>query len=132
MQAQNNPVEQWERQAFELGQQAARDVATWTVDGNTPPEHARRVLAMLEDGDPEAFDHLPTRPSLSGEWADDPTPRSLFEDVTDLDAHAEATWNVDAYSAVVEALCDAYERGVDETFEAACGAELRRIVEVQS
>ena len=31
----------------------------------------------MDDGDPMADDRLPAYPTLSGEWADDPTPLSL-------------------------------------------------------
>ena len=125
--AKPNQWERWEAEAFRLGQEAAREAAAWTVDGNTSAEHAAHVLAMLDAGDPWADDYLPTQPDLSGEWADRPTPRSLFEDVTALHAHAEATWQPDAYQMVLEALCAAWERGVSETFEAACETELRKV-----
>ena len=127
MQEQPNQWQRWEAEAFRLGQEAAWTAASWTIDGNTSTDHAARVLAMLDDGDPAADDYLPARPNLSGEWADSPTPRSLFEDVTALDAHAEATWQPAAYQMVIEALCEAWERGVAETFEAACEAELRKV-----
>ena len=118
----HNQWERWEAEAFRLGQEAARAAASWTAD-----DHAARVLAMLEAGDPEAENYLPARPDLSGEWADAPTPRSLFEEVTGLDAHAEATFNQDAYQDVLGQLCEAWERGVAETFEAVCEAELRKV-----
>jgi len=127
MQDQPNQWERWEAEGFRLGCEAASAAASWTADGNTSSEHAARVLAMLDDGDPAADDYLPAWPDLSGEWADAPTPRSLFEDLTGLDAHAEATWQPDAYQMVLEALCEAFERGVSETFEAACEAELRKV-----
>jgi len=125
--AKPNQWERWEAEAFRLGQEAAQTAASWAVNGNTSAEHASRMLAMLDAGDPAADDYLPARPDLSGEWTDAPTPRSLFEDVTGLDAHAESTWQPDAYQMVLEALCDAWERGVSETFEGACEAELRKV-----
>jgi hypothetical protein len=79
---------------------------------------------MMREGDPAAWDYLPAQPNLSGEWADALTPRSLFEQVTGLDAHAEATYNVEAYDAVCDVLCDAYQDGVSDTFEQACEAAL--------
>jgi hypothetical protein len=124
-----NPDEQraaWIAAAHELGCEHARNAASWVADGNSSEDGIRRLLTMLDDGDPQAEDHLPQRPNLSGEWADNPTPRSLFEDLTGLDAHAEATWNMDAYNALVDELSDAYENGVSETFESACESELRK------
>jgi len=116
---------QWIAAAAQLGRDAGAAAGTWAADGNTTDEHRRNVLAMLADGDPAADDFLPARPDLSGQWADAPTPTSLFEDVTGLDSHAEASWNVDAYHALVDELCSAWEDGVSETFEASCERELR-------
>lgn len=112
----------WEAEAFKLGAEAAHTAASWTST-----EHPARILAMLDAGDPAADDYLPARPDLSGEWADNPTPASLFESVTGLDAHAEATFNQGAYQAVLEGICAAFERGVDETFAGAVEAELRKV-----
>lgn len=114
-----------EREAFELGAAAGLAAASWVADGNTSEEHIVRVLAMMDDGDPEAYDYLPATPNLSGEWADAPTPRSLFEEITGFDAHAEASWNHDAYLAVLEPICEAWEEGVSSTFETECERILR-------
>jgi hypothetical protein len=69
------------------------------------------------------------RRDLSGERALSQPPRSLFEDITGLDAHAEASWNYDAYQAVLGHLCDAWEAGVDETFSNECERLVRAQVE---
>lgn len=122
-----NQWERWEAEAFRLGQESAHAAASWTTDGNTASEHAARVLAVLDDGDPAADDYLPARPDLSGAWADSPTPRLLFEAVTGLGARDHATWQPAAYQMILEALCEAWERGVAETFETACEAELRKV-----
>lgn len=116
----------FEREAYALGCEHAQSAATWTVDGNTASEHVERIARMFDDGDPALFDYLPPRPDLSGQWADGLTQRSLVEQVTGLSGHAEATWNMDAYDAVCGAICEAYERGVSDTFEQACEAEIRR------
>jgi hypothetical protein len=118
-----------EREAYALGVSAALAAASWTVDGNTSPEHIVRVLAMLEDGDPMAYDYLPAYPNLSGEYSDDPTPRSLYEDITGLN-HSEAEADAGlAYEtlvgSVMDAIADAWEAGVSDTFEQACERELR-------
>jgi hypothetical protein len=112
----------YERQAYELGAEHARNAATWVADGNTTQEHIRRVLvAMLEDGDPAAWDVLPQAPDLSGQWADDPTPRSIAYDIVGEDVE-----QLPEGGEIADALADAYERGVSETFEDACVTELRR------
>jgi hypothetical protein len=107
---------------------AAKAAASWVTDGNTSVEHYERLIRMMDDGDPELWDFLPAMPDLSGEWADAPTPKSLFEDVTGLDAHAEGSFNYDAYQSVLEEICEAWERGVSETFETECERLVRAAV----
>lgn len=118
-----------EAEAYKLGVAAAEAAASWAVDGNTSTEHIARVLEMLDAGDPEAYDYLPATPNLSGEWADAPTPQSLAADILGAD------WETHGYNApdyiaadLVDAIADAWEAGVDDTFEAACEAELRRAI----
>lgn len=106
------------QEAYRMGQQAGRNAASWAADGNTTQEHARKVLRMLADGNPEAWDFLPNHPDLSGEWADDLTPNALAYSLG-VD-HLE---NMDA----VEALSDAWEAGVSDTFGATCEEELRKV-----
>jgi hypothetical protein len=115
----------WIREAREAGEEAARDAASWIADGNSEEVDCERMLRGLQDGDPEFIDRL-VYPNLSGEMADGPTPKSLFEEITGLDSHAEASYNIDAYSALSDALCSAWEAGVEETFLPACEAELAR------
>lgn len=105
-------------QARELGRQAGRDAGSWAADGNTPTEHIRKVLAMLDDGDPAAYDFLPRRPNLSGEYADDPTPHSIASGLLGNDQAPEDR----------DALADAWEDGVSETFEAECERTLRGLL----
>lgn len=115
-----------EREAYRLGVAAAESAATWAADGNTSDEHRRAVLAMLADGDPAAYDHLPAKPNLSGEWADAATPARLLEEVTDYET-AWSAWddppNPEA-SRMLEEVCDAWEAGVADTFQDACEREL--------
>lgn len=108
-------------EAREMGRAAGLAAASWAADGNTSADHARRVLAMLDDGDPAADDYLPAYPNLSGEWADDLTPNSLARDILggDLD---------DDYPEASQALCDAWEDGVAETFDPECERTLRAIL----
>jgi hypothetical protein len=117
-----------EREAYRLGVAAAEAAASWAADGNTSDEHRRTVLAMLNDGDPMANDYLPARPNLSGEWADDPTPRSIAADVGYATPDRDADEPIDAILAddeTVQAIADAYEAGVSDTFQDACERELR-------
>jgi hypothetical protein len=62
------------------GRDHGRAAASWYFDGNTSRGTYEHVLRGIEDGDPEVLDTFPTSP-LSGEWADDPTPASVLEDL---------------------------------------------------
>ena len=115
----NDDYTQEERDAFALGVEHAKNAASWTVDGNTSQEHIRRVLTMLEDGDPAVEAYLPREPNLSGEYANDLTPGILGYQITDLDSDAPG------FDRLVDALADAYEAGVSETFQSECERELR-------
>jgi hypothetical protein len=112
-------IEQYEQEAYELGVEHARNVASWIIDGNTPHEYVVRVVAMLDAGDPAIDDHLPRRPNLSGEYADDLTPGMLAAEITDLDSDDPH------FDELADTLADAYERGVSETFETECERILR-------
>jgi hypothetical protein len=105
----------FEQQAYELGAEAARAAATWAND-SASPESAERVLRMLENGDPEAWDYLPPAPNLSGGWG---TPNRIATKIT-----GDATDDLD--QNLINAIADAYEQGVSDTFEDACVTELRR------
>jgi hypothetical protein len=110
-----------EREAYRMGVAAAEAAASWCVDGNSDPEGIRRVLAMLDDGDPMAYDLLPQAPNLSGEWADAPTPDTLADEILG-DARP-----VDG-AEYVDEITDAWEAGVSATFEQACVRELRAML----
>lgn len=107
--------------AYARGCDAADAAASWAADGNTTPAHAARVLAMLDDGDPEAWDHLPPTPNLSGEWADGPTPTSLAWDLCGPGADLDSDDGLE----LVDEIATRWEAGVSDTFEEACEIELR-------
>jgi hypothetical protein len=66
--------------AREAGEAHGRAAGSWYFDGNTSEETYAAVLRGIEDGDPAVLDTFPCAP-LSGEWADDPTPESVLEDL---------------------------------------------------
>lgn len=101
------------------GEAAAYTAASWAADGNSDVEGIKRTLALVDDGDPAADEYLPREPTLSGEMADDPTPLSLARDITGLD---------DPSPGVLDALAEAWENAVSETFMEAVETELRRHV----
>jgi hypothetical protein len=113
----------YERKAYALGVDAAKAAASWVIDGNTDAEHYRHVLSLMDNGDPRADDYLPATPNLSGEWAGDPTPHSLYEDVTGRSSSDRV------FGAIIDAICDAWERGVEDTFQPECERLLRAAVE---
>lgn len=110
-------MDDWLKEAHELGRDAARTAATWTMPNNADEHHALRVLAMLEDGDPVVDDYLPAYPTLSG---GDPTPLSLARDITGLE---------DVDPDTIDAIAEAWQGGVSDEFYAACESELRRYLE---
>jgi hypothetical protein len=110
-----------EHEAYELGVQHAKAAASWCVDGNTSAEHVARMVEMFDAGDPQLWDYLPVMPNLSGEYADDLTPRSLAASITG------AGWDgyVNGVAPDTDALADAYEAGVSDTFESECERIIR-------
>jgi hypothetical protein len=117
-----------EQAAYELGVEHARNAASWIIDGNTRREFIPVVLEMMENGDPAADEYLPAMPNLSGEWADDLTPNRLADDIF---GHG---WCPDFYAPEgedaerMDALCDAYEQGVADTFQPECERILREAI----
>lgn len=101
--------------AEQAGREHGEAAASWYFDGDTPRETYERVLWGIEDGDPEVMDTFPASP-LSGEWAGDPTPASVLED---LDV-AEDDPAADEYLT-------AYEDG----FYAAVHDEIERVARYQ-
>jgi hypothetical protein len=117
------PLEAELKEARELGKNEAAAAATWTVDGNTPRETVRALLAGIEDGDPGILDRFEA-PNLSGEMADARTPAALARELG-LDGD-------DLEGEAFDAVCEAYEAGVDEAFLPAVEAELRRALDEEA
>lgn len=119
-----------EQCAYSLGRDVALAAASWVIDGNTDVDHVRRVVAMLDAGDPSVTDYLPPRPNLSGEWADDPTPQSLAADVLGAD-YATHGYNAPDFlpAEQVDTIAEAFEQGVADAFEPECERILRAALE---
>jgi hypothetical protein len=105
-----------ERQAYELGRDAAIAAASWVVDGSMSQDHIRRMVAWLDAGDPRVDEFLPAMPDLSGEWADAPTPLSLTTEIVGDSVDPDP---------IVDEIADAWEAGVSDTFQAECERILR-------
>ena len=128
MTIEDQQFETWKQAAHQAGADAGIARASWVIDGNTETEHILAVLEMIDSGDPAVADYLPAWPTLSGEWADDLTDGKLYEEITGRDAHADASWNFDAYHATLEELVSAWEAGVTETFPLECERLLREAI----
>lgn len=105
--------------ASELGADAGRAAASWATDGNTTPATYRRILQGIEDGDPEVLDAYRV-PDLSGEYAGDPTPRTLADELG-IDPASDDWADLEAD------LCDAWIDGASVGF----WDELERVCRVQ-
>ena len=66
--------------AIAAGKSAGKAMASWVFDGNTDLADYARILKYIQDGDLAVLDNL-TTPNLFGEWADDPTPQTLADDL---------------------------------------------------
>jgi len=102
----NETREEWEAllaQATKLGEEAGAAAGTWVFDGNTDAETYRSVLQGYEDGDPAILDMQPA--PLSGEWASDPIPQSIY-DALGVENSGDNTSD----------LLDAYEQGFADGF----------------
>ena len=60
---------------------------SWVVDGTSGERFIRDLLRRYEDGDPEAYDLEPA--PLSGEYADDPTPNTVYRSLGMSDEDVE-------------------------------------------
>lgn len=112
--------------AYEMGCEAARNAASWTVD-----DHPQRVLDMLDEGHPAVDQYLPNRPDLSAQWGGDETPQSLLKAVmADVPTHPHTRPSCRCIhcgnTVGVGEVCEAWEEGVSDTFENACAEELRK------
>jgi ribosome modulation factor len=99
-------VEDVLERAEQEGYEAGKAAGSWLLDGNSSEETARRLLAGIEDGDPEILEALPSSP-LSGECADGLMPRDVLG-WYDLDEEH------DAADDVLRAFEDGYDRGVQD------------------
>lgn len=111
--------------AYQLGVQAALSAASWVTDGNTDAAHYQRVIGMIDAGDPGMEEYLPAEPNLSGEWADNPTPTSLYGDII---GYNEDGGIDDPDGELTASLCSAWEEGVADTFMAECERLIRAAV----
>ena len=92
--------------ARRMGRDAGISAASWVEIDET---NAATILMGFEDGDPVVYDAF-RFPNLSGEYADDPTPQSLAEDLDLAEDDPRADWLIDE-------VCTAWETAASEAFE---------------
>lgn len=120
--------------ATQAGETAGRNAADWfyqdTLGGRTTGDRtdvARRLLAGINDGDPEILDALPYA-DLSGQWADSPTVASVAADALsdagiDLDGvHEDARGWIEG--ELVAAYEFAFNSAVEDTVAKDCAGYL--------
>lgn len=119
-----------EQCAYELGRDVALAAASWLDVTRMDAETITSALDAITNGDPRAEYVLPARPNLSGEYADDPTPQSLAADILGADYATHGYNAPDLLPAEqVDAIAEAFERGVADHFEPECERILRAALE---
>ena len=92
------------------GSEAGRAAASWYFNRTDPTDDDyKRVLKGLEDGDPEIMDTL-TSGWLSGEFADSPTPQSLYRELGMTDEQIEVMGRY----GLLDEISEAYEQAADQ------------------
>jgi hypothetical protein len=91
--------------AWRLGRDHAENSASWLdIDSE---DHARKLLALIEDGDPRVDEYF-NAPNLSGEWSGDLTPQLLLEEIGAEDSDDGENLN---------RLCQRYEDGANHYWD---------------
>lgn len=117
----------WIAQATQEGREAGERAASWVIDGNTKHEAIVALVKLFDDGDPSTDDYLPARPSLSGEWADSPSPIELYREITGREPEESLGFETE-HGWLIDKLANAWEEGVAETFETECERIVREAV----
>ncbi len=104
------------KRAESAGAEHGKAAASWYFDGNTDRATYARVLQGLDEGDPAILDSLPSSP-LSGEWADEPTPRSVLDAIGVTEDEDDAR--------------DDYLSAYEDAFSQASQDEVERVARLQ-
>jgi hypothetical protein len=102
-------IKQLREMADELGREAGNAAASWYYDrcDQLTREDYIKVLRGIRDCDPLIMDTFVSG-SLSGEYADDMTPKRLYEDLEMGD---------NAIELVGDEICDAYETAFNRAYQ---------------
>jgi hypothetical protein len=93
--------------AEEYGRENGKSAASWY---DVDEENAARILAGIEDGDPAILDTFPG-PDLSGQWADEPNGRQVYENICN---EAEVRYDEDDETDVLDVYEEAYNTAVED------------------
>lgn len=95
-----------------LGREHGVQRAEWAVNSNNcTVDAARRIVTGFDDGDPIVMDLCPE--PLSGEWADDPTPMAILDEIANkIDHHSLRGEMIDDREDVLTS----YEESFKEAF----------------
>jgi hypothetical protein len=113
-----------------LGARAGQNAAQWAIqdlwEGRATRgerECAESVLRQLDEGDARIYDSF-TLPDLSGEWAGDPTPHTLFEDCTGYEYFPD----IDDHHETLDELCTTWEQAVSDAFFSTLEESARKLL----
>lgn len=99
--------------AKELGREHGSKQGEVVNDRNCNVEAARKIINGHEDGDPKIMDFCPN--PLSGEWADDPTPMALLDEIANKVEDPQSLRG-DILDVDTENILDVYEEAYRDAF----------------
>jgi len=117
--------------AHRAGESMAYSITEYAIGGRCTSGHkenAERIIKLYDDGDPEFYDMIPN--TLSGEWADELTPKELFCDALNIDDEEYSELeNVCELMGILEdmySLQDRYEEIYNDIYQDSCANEIIR------
>lgn len=111
----------WRKEAASAGRIAGEAAASW-LDPVNDEQACKMLLAIVTGDDTDWF--MPRTPDLSGEYAGDPTPQSVFRDVTGgIEVDGE---EVAEEQDLVEWVCLAWEEAADSRMQEMVELRLRQ------
>lgn len=111
----------WELQAKKDGRIAGEAAASW-LEIEDDAAACKMLLAIVE-GDPRMDEFMPRTPDLSGEYADDPTPRTVWKDITGYELDDAETTDE---QELVDRVCEAWLEEASSQMQAMVELRLRQ------
>ena len=102
--------------AWRLGREKGENMGKLIITHTTGVDAASTLLNGFQDNDEEVMDICPN--PLSGEWADDPTPIKIIEDIASLAEAKNLLNNIDIEKALDQAedVLDIFEEAYRDGF----------------